>query len=51
MRQEGIDGLAVISTENNKARNLDFSSNINDFAERGTSEDVILLVNLHFLLL
>lgn len=36
VRKEGLSRLAAISIENNKPKNLDFSS-INDFAECGTS--------------
>lgn len=34
MGQERLSGLAILSVENSRARNLDLSSVVNDFAER-----------------
>ncbi|KAI4814694.1 hypothetical protein KUCAC02_003879 [Chaenocephalus aceratus] len=34
MGQEGLSGLATLSIENSRARKLDLSSVVNDFAER-----------------
>ena len=43
MGQERLSGLAILSIENDRARKLDFTTIVNEFAEQKTRK-----VGLHF---